>query len=707
MGTRKVKLSTLVPAPKFGAAATLAGEDVRHDPNFDEGLEDTTADIDALDAAYYGLNQEAREVALRLAQQNAQLGELRAKELRAEELAAAEADFQQRLHSLAPRPVGAPKFGLGAPLTAISVPQPQEVSALTSNSEAQDANRGTVYLDLSALQAASEAYHRQYHALIAQLVTMEGQRTKAEELITQLLHYYRPLVSTNYAELFATLMVCAPKVLFYALRFSELRYYYLGEHNYIQEYQLFDRLIAEERRFEAKLEFYRKQQIDFFTQGWRSPTSSERATSELKPEELSLLEQYDKMDKRTAQARFLRTKLKEADLLPHVPTRNRYKRKVRMKTTEDYAMIERAKERERLLASGHPLPPELLSDLLQGDLEHPETGTIGVHSYLAAQKRNQARARQEQEQYFTPCDDETHEPMSLEQKLQAALERHNADVANNFGLGPEADFKSPFFGAGKARYEQDLERSLLRSLYNYVTHDEIEQALAHNQGPTEVQRPVITDDNINAIIAQLRHLARVRTYGPLDARYYHPAGEQERRRYQITRPYTFEHRRQIEELAAILERNDFGLRHDVLLLLSNVVRLKEIFGEEHKCYDLESYAGQGWFRLEEAERLCLIVYMGKNVTVRCAQGTADHELKLSAADVWQQVLYLEGLEFKVEASPPPEAKSEPGGPRLSGVLDSSEHSAEANSQRRRVNPRRPNVITPEMIDPNELCYLLL
>ena len=695
MSAPKAKLSTIVPVLTHDDRDLFTGEDVLHDPNFDEGLEDTSADIDALDAAYLGLTPEGEAVALRLGPK-AGSNELLSREERQAELAAAEAAFQQRLRTLAPKPVGAPKYGPEAPLTRITVPNSADASKA-------DDTRTEVQLDLAALQAAHLAYERHYQALVADLITLSEQRFAAEQVLTTLLTYYRPLLSTHYGELFATLMVCAPKVLFYALRFSEFRYYYLGEHNYIQEYQLFDKLLSEDRRFYAKLNFYRSQRAEFFAQGLSAKL--EQNESDLKPTDAQeLLAQYQKMDKRTAQARFLREKLKAAGLLPHKGERVRPKRKVRMKTTDDYELIMRAQERERLLASGQPLPPELLADLLEGDLSHPETGTIGVHSFLAAEKSKQAQAQKEQAQYFNPVDDETHEPISLEQKMRAALERHNADVANNFGLGPDAEFKSPFFGSGKARYEQDLEQAMVRSLYNYVTHDELEQALKQGMELPEVERPVITAENINPIIALMRHLARVRSYGPIDARRYHPAGQDERRHYQITRPYTFDARRQIEDLASVLERNEFSQRHSLLTLLANTVRLKELFGEAHKSYDLAPYQGQGWFRLEEASRLCLIVYMGKNVTIRAAQGSQDHAIELKAADVWQRCLYLEGLEFTVAGTNPNQNKSSN---HLSGALKGYEGTGSAASKRKRLKPGRPNMITPQMIDPNELCYILL
>ena len=288
--------------------------------------------------------------------------------------------------------------------------------------------------------------------------------------------------------------------------------------------------------------------------------------------------------------------------------------------------------------------------------------------------------------------------------MRAASARHTAAVAPNSGLGPDPDFKSPFFGSGKARYEQDLEQAMVRSLYNYVTHDELEQALKQGMELPEVERPVITAENINPIIALMRHLARVRSYGPIDARRYHPAGQDERRHYQITRPYTFDARRQIEDLASVLERNEFASRHSLLTLLANTVRLKELFGEAHKSYDLAPYQGQGWFRLEEASRLCLIVYMGKNVTIRAAQGSQDHTIELKAADVWQRCLYLEGLEFTVAGTNPNQSK---GANHLSGALKGYEGTGSAASKRKRLKPGRPNMITPQMIDPNELCYILL
>ena len=369
MSAPKAKLSTIVPVLTPDDRDLFTGEDVLHDPNFDEGLEDTSADIDALDAAYLGLTPEGEAVALRLGPK-AGSNELLSREERQAELAAAEAAFQQRLRTLAPKPVGAPKYGPEAPLTRITVPDSADASKA-------DDTRTEVQLDLAALQTAHLAYERHYQALVADLITLSEQRFAAEQVLTTLLTYYRPLISTHYGELFATLMVCAPKVLFYALRFSEFRYYYLGEHNYIQEYQLFDKLLSEDRRFYAKLDFYRSQRAEFFAQGLSAKL--EQNESDLKPTDAQeLLAQYQKMDKRTAQARFLREKLKAAGLLPHKGERVRPKRKVRMKTTDDYELIMRAQERERLLASGQPLPPELLADLLEGDLSHPETGTIGV-----------------------------------------------------------------------------------------------------------------------------------------------------------------------------------------------------------------------------------------------------------------------------------------------------------------------------------------
>lgn len=710
MGARKVKLSTIVPSLGSNQEELLPGEDLLHDPNFDEGIEDTTADIDALDAAYFGLTPENSKLAIRLAE----AGDLTREERQAM-AAASEAEFQKRLHSLAPKVTAAIQHGPEAPLTAIELPSTAGKKRSNSN------ERTTAYLDLEALQAATIAYHRQYHALIADLLQLSGNRTQAENLLQEILVFYRPLLSIHYSELFALLLSCAPKILFYALRFGEFRYYYLSTHNYIQQYQLFDKLLSEDRRFYDKIDFYEQQSLEFFEQGigQNLATLSEQDQAPLSPElrldedaantplsnrraeAQNLLAQYAKMDKRSSQARFLRNKLKEAEVLPPTKTKGRPRRKVRMKTLEDYALIARAKERERLLASGQPLPPELLADLLQGDLSHPETGTIGMHSYLAAQKQKKEQAAKEQAKYFAPEDDETHEQISLEQKLYAALERHNADVANDFGLSADSDFKSPFFGAGKARYVQDLQKSVVRSLYNYVTHDEIVAAQKAGQAPEHIDRPVIdAEENLSTPITQMRRLARLRSYGPIDARYYHPAGEVERRNYRITRPYTFELRRQIEELAGILERDQFSLHHSLLALLCNVVRLKEIFGSDYKSYDLSPYQGQGWFRLEEQQRLCFIVYMGKNVTIRAAQGSLDHDILLQAGDVWQQCLYLEGLEFQV-AGEKEEVKRAAN--HLMGALDRHDNT----DKRKRYNPNRPNVISPEVIDPNELCYILL
>ncbi len=693
MAKTQVKLSTIVCSAKTleqaaSPVAQLTGDDVRRDPTFDEGLTPTTADIDALDAAYLGLTPEGESVALRLGQKKAGSNELQSREERQAELAAAEAAFNQRLQRLAPQRIGAPQYGLSAPRVKITL-QPDE----------DEAPAQTVALNLEALQAATIAYQRQYQALIADLIKLDGERYAAEGLIYELITHYRPLLSAHYGELFYTLLLCAPQVLFYALRFNELRYYYLGEHNYIQSYQLFDKLLAEDRRFNAKIDFYRTQQAEFFARGLRPDDDS--ATQ---AHRRNLLAQYAKMDKRTAQARFLREKLKEAGLITAKPQRVRPKRKVRMKTTEDYELITKAQERERLLASGQPLPPELLSDLLSGDLNHPETGTIGVYSHLAAERSKAEQRQHEQESYFSTEDDETHESISLEQKMRAALERHNADVANNFGLGPEADFKSPFFGAGKARYAQDLEQSQLRSLYNYVTHDELVAAQQQGMAPPEVDRPLIIDDNINNTVALMRQLARERSYGPIDARRYHPSGELERRTYRITRPYTFDARRQIEDLAQLLERNEFELRHSLMTLISNTVRLKEIWDDAYKSFDLSVYAEQGWFRLEEQERLCLIVYMGKHVTIRAAGGSADHKVELSASDVWQSFLYLEGLEFKVTA-PRDDSARDPN--HLSSVMQDYEVQASAEHKRKRRKPNRPNMITPDLIEPCELCYILL
>ena len=47
MSAPKAKLSTIVPVLTQDDHNYLTGEDVLHDPNFDEGLEATSADIDA------------------------------------------------------------------------------------------------------------------------------------------------------------------------------------------------------------------------------------------------------------------------------------------------------------------------------------------------------------------------------------------------------------------------------------------------------------------------------------------------------------------------------------------------------------------------------------------------------------------------------------------------------------------------------------
>ena len=181
MSAPKAKLSTIVPVLTHDDRDLFSGEDVLHDPNFDEGLEDTSADIDALDAAYLGLTPEGEAVALRLGPK-AGSNELLSREERQAELAAAEAAFQQRLRTLAPKPVGAPKYGPEAPLTHITVPK------------ADDA-RTEVQLDLAALQAAHLAYERHYQALVADLITLSEQRFAAEQVLTTLLTYYRPLLS--------------------------------------------------------------------------------------------------------------------------------------------------------------------------------------------------------------------------------------------------------------------------------------------------------------------------------------------------------------------------------------------------------------------------------------------------------------------------------------------------------------------------------
>lgn len=586
---------------------------------------------------------------------------------------------------------------------AAAAAEPIKDVAMTVSVKQPDGSRvrEQITIDDHTLSAIVSGYIEDYGTLINDIIDNSNDRILVEQRLAEILTRFRGLFVSEARNFFYTMLYCAPKVLFFMMRFDDIRQIYLQERDLVEELDLHRKLIiANEEYAQAVKEYdaYLQRQLEMYGSDAFFKTKKRAFTTD----------DVARMERQQEYERLL-------DLGLEVPE------SLMRAIAEDYDKLERARQSNFSAVAERLAQNRGLEDELEaGDI----TLNLNADSAVFADASGSSDGGGSDSSDSSDSSDGEygHDYGAIATGVDGADTNADADYDYDYDdddyddddddyddddddFESEVKPKSKFKAKSKSKSTSKTKAKTKTKVSSATNAEGVAEGNEQNQGKPKRRRVVTTPykpyvvkvRNFSTCTHVLNHLALTSTTGPMNLRMLRADMPERfvRRPNQVVRPQTFEVRRHIDSLANFVEQDRRAIQSSFASLVANQLRLRSIFGDRVKRFNLsDPRFFDRWLCLERADQPCFILFIGASIEIR---HNGIRRFVFRQDKVNNKYLVLNGIDFRTDELPREKWK------HIAKVVKTGSIAEDDNESR----DKRPNIITPDKIGDYELLYIKL